>query len=33
LNGKVGQFFAYNRALTAKEIKQNYNATKKRYGL
>ena len=23
----------YNRALTAKEIKQNYNATKKRYGL
>jgi hypothetical protein len=23
----------YNRALTAKEIKQNYNATKRRYGL
>jgi hypothetical protein len=23
----------YNRALTAQEIKQNYNATKKRYGL
>jgi hypothetical protein len=33
LNGKIGQFSAYNRALTAKEILQNYNATKKRYGL
>jgi len=33
LNGKIGQFSAYNRALTAQEIKQNYNATKKRYGL
>ena len=26
-------FSLYNRVLTAKEIKQNYNATKKRYGL
>ena len=33
LNGKIGQFSAYNRALTAQEILQNYNATKKRYGL
>ena len=33
LNGKIGQFSAYNRALSAAEIKQNYNASKKRYGL
>ncbi len=33
LNGKIGQFSTYNRALSAAEIKQNYNATKKRYGL
>ena len=33
LNGKIGQFITYNRALTAQEIRQNYNATKKRYGL
>jgi hypothetical protein len=33
LNGKIGQFSAYNRALTAQEIKQNYNATKRRYSL
>jgi hypothetical protein len=32
-NGSIGQVQLYNRALTAKEIKQNYNATKKRYGL
>ncbi len=32
-NGNIGQVQLYNRALTAKEIKQNYNATKKRYGL
>ena len=32
-NGNVGQASIYNRALSAKEVKQNYNATKKRYGL
>jgi hypothetical protein len=29
----LGQFKIYNRALSASEIVQNYNATKKRYGL
>ncbi len=29
----LAQFRIYNRALTATEIVQNYNATKKRYGL
>ena len=29
----LGQFKIYNRALTASEIVQNYNATKRRYGL
>jgi len=29
----LAQFRVYNRALTASEIVQNYNATKKRYGL
>jgi hypothetical protein len=33
MNGNVPQVFLYNRALSAQEIKQNYNATKKRYGL
>jgi hypothetical protein len=32
-NGNISNTAIYNRALTAKEIKQNYNATKKRYGL
>jgi hypothetical protein len=32
-NGNISQVSIYNRALTAKEILQNYNATKKRYGL
>jgi len=31
--GRIANAKIYNRALTAKEIKQNYNATKKRYGL
>ena len=31
--GYVGNFQLYNRALTAQEILQNYNATKGRYGL
>ena len=33
MNGNVPQVFLYNRALSAQEIVQNYNATKKRYGL
>ena len=32
-NGNISQVNIYNRALTAKEIKQNYNATKRRYSL
>jgi len=30
--GKLGSFSAYNRALTAQEIQQNFNATKSRFG-
>lgn len=33
LNMDMAQFRIYNRALTSSEIIQNYNATKKRYGL
>ena len=32
-NGKIYNAMIYNRALSASEIKQNYNATKGRYGL
>lgn len=32
-SGRIGLVQVYNRALTATEILQNYNATKKRYGL
>ncbi len=32
-DGKMGAFYIYNRALTPSEIKQNYNATKGRFGL
>jgi hypothetical protein len=32
-DGNVSSFFTYNRALTASEIQQNYNATKSRFGL
>jgi len=32
-NAKISNVSFYNRALSAQEIKQNYNATKKRYGL
>ena len=32
-NGNISQVSVYNIALSAQEIKQNYNATKKRYGL
>jgi hypothetical protein len=31
--GKLANLLAYNRALTAQEILQNYNATKTRFGL
>ena len=33
LNGNISQIHIYNRALSAAEVKQNYNATKKRYGI
>jgi len=33
LNGRIGTFKAYNRALTATEVLQNYNALKSRFGL
>jgi hypothetical protein len=32
-NGNIAQVSIYNRALTASEIQQNYNATKSRFGL
>ena len=32
-NGRVSQVLVYNRALTAQEVLQNYNATKTRFGL
>ena len=32
-NGRVAQFLIYNRSLTSSEIVQNYNTTKRRYGL
>ena len=32
-NAKISNVSFYNRALTAQEIRQNFNATKKRYGL
>lgn len=32
-NGKISSSHVYNRALTAQEALQNYNATKTRYGL
>lgn len=31
LNGSIGYFITYNRALSASEVLQNYNATKNRY--
>ena len=33
VNGKIATVRLYNRALTATEISQNYNATKSRFGL
>jgi hypothetical protein len=32
-NGNIAQFSIYNRALSATEVLQNYNATKTRFGL
>jgi hypothetical protein len=32
-NGRIASVYGYNRALTAQEILQNYNATKTRFGL
>lgn len=32
LNGKIGPAMIYSRVLSAQEVLQNYNATKKRYG-
>jgi hypothetical protein len=33
INGNIAQVSIYNRALSAAEIQQNFNATKSRYGL
>ena len=33
VQGKLAKVSIYNRALSASEVKQNYNATKSRYGL
>lgn len=32
-NGRISNFQIYNRALTAQEVSQNFNATKSRFGL
>lgn len=33
LNGRIGAFYAYDRELTQNEISQNFNATRRRYGV
>ena len=33
LNGTIGQVQSYNRALTAQEVSQNFNATRARFGI
>ena len=33
LNGRLGELRFYNRALTAQEVSQNYNATRSKYGV
>ncbi len=33
MNGNISQVQIYNRALSATEIRQNFNATRKRYGI
>jgi hypothetical protein len=32
-SGNVANTLVYNRALSATEIRQNFNATRKRYGI
>ena len=31
MNGEIGAIYIYNRALSANEVKQNYNALKGRF--
>jgi len=33
MNGAIAQYLIYNRALTAAEVLQNFNATRKPYGI
>jgi hypothetical protein len=33
LNGKIATFSIYNKALTASEVQQNFNATRSRFGI
>lgn len=33
LNGQISQYLIYNRALSAAEVQQNFNATRNRFGL
>jgi hypothetical protein len=33
MQGSMANFLAYNRALTAEEITQNFNATRGRFGV
>jgi len=33
MKGKISNFTVYNRALTASEVKQNFNATRSRFGI
>lgn len=33
LNGRIAEVYCYNRALTATEVSQNFNASRARYGL
>ena len=33
MNGNISQVSIYNRALSAEEVQQNFNATKGRYGI
>ena len=32
-NGNISQVLLYNRALTAQEVSQNFNATRARFGI
>lgn len=33
LNGRIGAFYAYNKELSPEEISENFNATRRRYGV